>query len=162
LREEVLKLRELMQEMKSIDVDARKLPTFVKETVDRFRRETGINAQFVVDIEPSGVSPRVCREVVRIIQEALVNVRKHSKAKQVLVRLVSHGEEWKLTVEDDGCGFDFAGRFSQAQLDEAHKGPLVIKERVRLIEAQLTIESNPGQGARLEVTIPQHRDGSNG
>jgi signal transduction histidine kinase len=33
---------------------------------------------------------------------------------------------------------------------------------VRLIEAQLTIESNPGQGARLEVTIPQHRDGSNG
>ncbi len=162
LHEEVLKLRELMQEMKSIDVDARKLPSFVKDTVDRFRRETGINAQFIVDVEPSGVSPRVCREVVRIIQEALVNVRKHSKAKQALVRLVSHGEEWKLTVEDDGCGFDFAGRFSQAQLDEAHKGPLVIKERVRLIEAQLTIESNPGQGARLEVTIPQHRDAPHG
>jgi signal transduction histidine kinase len=162
LREEVLKLRELMQEMKSIDVDARKLPTFVKDTVDRFRRETGINAQFVVDIGPSGVSSRVCREIVRIIQEALVNVRKHSRAKQVLVRLLSHGEEWKLTVEDDGRGFDFAGRFSQAQLDEAHKGPLVIKERVRLIDGQLTIESNPGQGARLEVTIPQNREAAHG
>jgi signal transduction histidine kinase len=162
LREEVLKLRELMQEMKSIDVDARKLPTFVKDTVDRFRRETGINAQFVVDIEPSGVSPRVCREVVRIIQEALVNVRKHSRAKQVLVRLLSHGDEWKLTIEDDGRGFDFAGRLSQAQLDEAHKGPLVIKERVRLIDGQLTIESNPGQGTRLEVTIPQHREAAHG
>lgn len=162
LREEVLKLRELMQEMKSIDVDARKLPTFVKDTVDRFRRETGINAQFVVDIEPSGVSSRVCREVVRIIQEALVNVRKHSRAKQVLVRLLSHGEEWKLTVEDDGRGFDFEGRLSQAQLDEAHKGPLVIKERVRLIDGQLTIESNPGQGSRLEVTIPQNREAAHG
>ncbi len=162
LREEVLKLRELMQEMKSIDVDARKLPHFVKDTVDRFRRETGIDAHFVVDIEPGGVSPRVCREVVRIIQEALVNVRKHSQAKQVLVRLFSHSGEWKLTVEDDGRGFDFAGRLSQAQLDEAHKGPLVIRERVRLIDGQLTIESNPGQGARLEVTIPQQREAAHG
>ena len=162
LREEVLKLRELMQEMKSIDVDARKLPHFVKDTVDRFRRETGIDAHFVVDIQPSGVSPRVCREVVRIIQEALVNVRKHSQARQVLVRLFSHGDAWKLTVEDDGRGFDFAGRLSQAQLDEAHKGPLVIRERVRLIDGQLTIESNPGQGSRLEVTIPQQREAAHG
>jgi signal transduction histidine kinase len=162
LREEVLKLRELMQEMKSIDVDARKLPNFVKDTVDRFRRETGIDAHFVVDIEPSGVSPRVCREVVRIVQEALVNVRKHSRAKQVLVRLFSHGDQWKLTVEDDGRGFDFSGRLSQAQLEEAHKGPVVIRERVRLIEGQLTIESTPGQGSRLEVTIPQQREAAHG
>src|SRR5438270_8662514 len=44
LREEVLKLRELMQEMKSIDVDARKLPAFLTDTVERFQRETGISA----------------------------------------------------------------------------------------------------------------------
>ena len=47
LREEVLKLRELMQEMKSFEVDAERLPGFVADTVERFRRETGISAEFI-------------------------------------------------------------------------------------------------------------------
>jgi signal transduction histidine kinase len=162
LREEVLKLRELMQEMKSIDVDARKLPAVVNDTVERFQRETGIAARFVFDLEPSEMSPRVCRELVRIVQEALVNVRKHSRARQVLVRLFSKADTWKLTVEDDGLGFDFAGRLSQAQLEEARRGPLVIKERVRLIDGELTIESTPGQGSRLEITVPQQREAAYG
>jgi signal transduction histidine kinase len=162
LREEVLKLRELMQEMKSIDVDARKLPAVVNDTVERFARETGISARFVFELEPSDMSPRVCRELVRIVQEALVNVRKHSRARQVLVRLFSKGGQWKLTVEDDGRGFDFSGRLSQIELDEAHRGPLVIKERVRLIDGELTIESTPGQGSRLEITVPQQREAAYG
>jgi signal transduction histidine kinase len=162
LREEVLKLRELMQEMKSIDVDARKLPAVVNDTVERFQRETGIAARFVFDLEPSEMPPRVCRELVRIVQEALVNVRKHSKARQVLVRLFSKGGKWKLTVEDDGHGFDFSGRLSQAELEEAHRGPLVIKERVRLIDGELTIESTPGQGSRLEITVPQQQEAAYG
>ena len=162
LREEVLKLRELMQEMKSIDVDATKLPAVVNDTVERFQRETGISARFVFDLAPSDMSPRVCRELVRIVQEALVNVRKHSKARQVLVRLFSKGGKWKLTVEDDGRGFDFSGRLSQAELEEAHRGPLVIKERVRLIDGELTIESTPGQGSRLEITVPQQREAAYG
>jgi len=162
LREEVLKLRELMQEMKSIDVDARKLPAVVNDTVERFQRETGISARFVFDLAPSDMSPRVCRELVRIVQEALVNVRKHSKARQALVRLFSKGGQWKLTVEDDGQGFDFSGRLSQSELDEAHKGPVVIKERVRLIDGELTIESTPGQGSRLEITVPQQREAAYG
>ncbi|HYL14403.1 MAG TPA: histidine kinase [Terriglobales bacterium] len=162
LREEVLKLRELMQEMKSIDVDARKLPSFVNDTVERFQRETGISARSVFDLEPSGMPQRTCRELTRIIQEALVNVRKHSKARQVVVRLSAGDSRWKLTIEDDGLGFDFSGRLSQAQLDEAHKGPVVIKERVRLIDGELTIESNPGRGSRLEITVPQQQEAAHG
>lgn len=163
LREEVLKLRELMQEMKSIDVDARKLPAFLRDTVERFQRETGISAGIEVnDLQPGAMEPRVCRELVRIVQEALVNVRKHSKARQVLVRLVSQDEGWKLTIEDNGQGFDFAGRMSHSDLDSSHKGPLVIKERVRLIDGQLTIESMPGQGSRLEITVPQQREAAYG
>lgn len=163
LREEVLKLRELMQEMKSIDVDARKLPAFLTDTVERFQRETGISARFMVgELQPGGMEPRVCRELVRIVQEGLVNVRKHSKARDVLVRLVSQEAGWKLTIEDNGQGFDFDGRMSHADLDNSHKGPLVIKERVRLIDGQLTIESMPGQGARLEITVPQQREAAYG
>jgi signal transduction histidine kinase len=162
LREEVLKLRELMQEMKVIEVDANKLPTFLGDTVDRFQRETGIAASFNFDHEPLGMEQRVCREITRIVQEALVNVRKHSRARQVQVRLHANGSAWQLIIEDDGRGFGFSGRFSQDQLDDSHKGPVVIQERVRLISGKLTIESNPGRGSRLEIVVPQQREAAHG
>ena len=155
LREEVLKLRELMQQMKSIDVDAQRLLSVIADTVERFGRETGISARFVSDVEELDMPQRVCRELVRIVQEGLVNVRKHSRAQHALVRLESSDRQWKLTLEDDGQGFPFSGRFTQTQLDEIGKGPMILKERVGLIAGELTVESNPGRGTRLEVTVPR-------
>lgn len=157
LREEVLKLRELMQQMKAIEVDEDRLLRVLNDTVERFQRETGISARFVTDLEDLDMPQRICRELLRIVQEGLVNVRKHSGARHALVRLGSTKNKWNLTLEDDGKGFSFAGRFNQDQLEETGKGPMIIKERVRLIAGQLTVESNPGQGARLEITVP--RDG---
>ncbi len=158
LREEVLKLRELMQQMKAIDVDSQRLLGVLNDTVERFQRETGISARFVTDLEELDMPQRVCREILRIVQEGLVNVRKHSGARHALVRLGSSGGKWSLTVEDDGKGFPFAGRYSQARMDADGKGPMIIKERVRLIAGELTIESNPGQGTRLEITVPRNGD----
>jgi signal transduction histidine kinase len=155
LREEVLKLRELMQQMKSIDVDARRLLSLVTDAVERFERETGISARFVTDITKLEMPDKVCRELLRIVQEGLVNVRKHSKARHALVRLSSSESQWSLTLEDDGKGFPFSGRLTQEELDHMGKGPMIIKERVRLIAGALTVESNPGLGTRLEVKVPK-------
>jgi signal transduction histidine kinase len=80
----------------------------------------------------------------------------------VLVRLGAKNGRWVLIVEDDGSGFPFSGRLAQADLESLGKGPVVIKERVRLIEGDLTIESKPGQGARLEITVPQQREAAYG
>lgn len=158
LREEVLKLRELMQQMKSLDVDSSNFLRFVGDTVERFQRETGIGARFVSELDEIHMPQRVCRELARIVQEGLVNVRKHSAARDALVRVAASNSHWHLMIEDNGRGFPFSGRFSQAELDKMGKGPMVIRERVRLIGGELTIESNPGRGARLEVSVPQHRD----
>lgn len=155
LREEVLKLRELMQQMKSIDVDDRRFMSVVSDTVERFERETGISTRFVTDIEKLEMPGKVCREMLRIVQEGLVNVRKHSKARHALVRLSSSDSQWSLTLEDDGKGFPFSGRLTQDELDRMGKGPTIIKERVRLIAGALTVESNPGLGTRLEVKVPK-------
>jgi signal transduction histidine kinase len=156
LREEVLKLRELMQQMKAIEVDKDRLLRVINDTVERFQRETGISARFVTDLDNLDMPQRVCRELLRIVQEGLVNVRKHSHARHALVRLAANPERWNLTLEDDGEGFPFSGRFNQEQLEQNGKGPLIIKERVRLIAGQLTVESNPGQGSRLEITVPRN------
>ena len=154
LREEVLKLRELMQQMKSAEIDARRLPEFMRDTVQRFQRETGIAARFLMDDEELSLPPSVCRELARIAQEALVNVRKHSGAKEVLIRLLHSSGRWELVIEDDGSGFPFAGRVSQSELDSAGRAPAIIRERVRLIHGELTIESKPGRGARIEISVP--------
>lgn len=155
LREEVLKLRELMQQMKSIDVDSRRFLAVVTDAVERFERETGISARFVTDIDKLDMPDKVCRELLRIVQEGLVNVRKHSRARHTLVRLGANPTQWSLTMEDDGKGFSFSGRLSHDELDQLGKGPMIIKERVRLIAGTLTVESNPGTGTRLEVKVPK-------
>ena len=162
LREEVLKLRELMQTMKSFEVDGERLPGFIADTVERFRRETGISAEFASDVEKVDLPQKVCRELARIVQESLVNVRKHSGARNVLVRMAHRGGNLQLTVEDDGRGFPFSGRMTESEMATARKGPAVIRERVRLLAGELTIESTPGHGARLEVRIPPARKTTNG
>ena len=162
LREEVLKLRELMQAMKSFEVDADRLLGFISDTVERFRRETGIAAEFVSELERVDLAQKVCRELARIVQESLVNVRKHSGAHHVLVRLAQRAGHLQLTVEDDGKGFSFSGRLSGAELETTGKGPAVIRERVRLLAGELAIESTPGHGARLEVRIPPARKANHG
>ncbi len=159
LRQEVLNLRELMQQMRPLDLGPKQLLDYLADSVDKFRRETGISARFVCELEEAKLTPRTCTEVARILQEALVNVRKHSGAKNVLVRFGSQDGLWKLVIDDDGRGFDFSGHLSQAELDVARKGPLVIKERVRSIGGELAVESIPGRGARLEITFPQKAHG---
>jgi len=159
LREEVLKLRELMQQMKSIDVDDRRLLSVIVDAVERFQRETGISARFVSDIEKLHMPEKVCRELLRIVQEGLVNIRKHSGAYHALVRLSCTPSQWSLTLEDDGKGFAFSGRLNQEQLDQLGKGPMIIRERVGLIAGALTVESNPGLGTRLEIKVPRGGEG---
>ena len=98
---------------------------------------------------------KVCRELLRIVQEGLVNIRKHSQARHALVRLSCNDSHWSLTIEDDGKGYPFAGKLNEEELDQMGKGPTIIKERVRLIAGALTVESTPGQGSRLEVKVPK-------
>ena len=155
LLEEARKLRELMQEMKPLDVDAKNLRAHLIELVERFQRENGISAQFVCHSNVVAIRPWVCDTVARIVREGLVNVRKHSGASHVGVEFDRRDGRWQLTIEDDGCGFPFSGRFTQAELEADGKGPLVIKECVRFVDGELTLESIPGRGSRLEITFPE-------
>ena len=154
LREEILNVRDLIQRIRPMELNGRQFLDSLAQIVDKFRRETGISATFVSEFQEITLPQHLAREVARIIQEALINVRKHSHARSVLVRFAAEDGLWKLVIEDDGRGFEFSGRLSQAELETA-RGPLVLKERVRSIGGELAIESIPGHGARLEVALPQ-------
>jgi signal transduction histidine kinase len=155
LRHEVLNLRELMQTMRPVDIGPHQFLDFIADLVERFSRDTGIAVRFISELREVTLPAATCRELVRIVQESLVNIRKHSGAQSAVARFASEDGLWKLVINDDGNGFPFAGRLTLAELDALRRGPAVIKERVRAIGGDLVIESTPGHGSRLEITIPQ-------
>jgi signal transduction histidine kinase len=154
LRDQVAALRDTMQQLKPLDLGPDRLIDTLAEIVHRFQRETGIVARFITPFDRMDLPPRACREVTRVVQEALVNVRKHSGARNVYVRLTVVNGQWQLSIDDDGCGFPFAGRMSQPELLQHRQGPAVIGERIRLLGGELTLQSEPGRGARLEISLP--------
>jgi signal transduction histidine kinase len=154
LREEGARLRDFMQQMKPLEIDPDQLVDALADFVQRFERDTGIGARFVTQLDRVALTPRACREVARILEEALVNIRRHSGARNVCVRLSAMNGSCCLSIDDDGCGFPFRGRLSQDDLEASRKGPVVIKERVRQIGGALTVESDPGRGSRLEIAVP--------
>jgi signal transduction histidine kinase len=155
LRQEVLSLRELMQTMRPVDIGPHQLLDFVAELVERFSRDTGIPVRFISELEEVTLPATTCRELARVVQEGLVNIRKHSGAHSAIVRFGSENGLWKLVINDDGNGFPFTGRFTLNDLDGLRRGPAIIKERVRAVGGDMVIESIPGQGSRLEITVPQ-------
>ena len=160
LHREVANLRELIEDTKPLNFSPNELPDFLAELVGKFRRETDISVRLECGEENINLPPAVCHEIVRIVQEGLSNARKHSGARNVLVTLCKTNDgKHKLLIADDGQGFGFHGRVTQTQLDASHRGPGVIKERVRLIGGELTIDTLPGHGARLEITIPDESHG---
>src|SRR5258708_2716488 len=154
VQSEAANVRNLIQQLEPLDFDPRHVVDFLAGMVTHYRQHTGIGAQFVCDVPEVNLPPSICREIAGILREALANVRRHSGAQNVLGRLARQRSGWVLTVEDDGRGFEFSGRFSHAELEESRRGPLVIKQRVRAIEGELTVISKPGQGARLEIRVP--------
>jgi signal transduction histidine kinase len=160
IHQEALNLRDLIEKTKPLNFSPKELPDFLAELVAKFRLETGISARLETGEKNITLPSSVCHEIVRIVQEGLSNVRKHSGARNVLITLSEDDVgQRKLLIADDGRGFEFRGRATHTQLDASHRGPGVIKERVRLIGGELTIDSSPGNWARLEITIPDELHG---
>jgi signal transduction histidine kinase len=152
LQDEIAGLRNFMNRLKATELTPREMLNAMSEIVTRFSRETGVSASFVYESQEVELPPRVCQEVVCILQEALANVRKHSGARSVQVRFASRGGGFELVIADDGQGFPFAGRRSLAGVERA-MGPVVLQERAQAIGAQVAIESAPGQGSRVEIRL---------
>ena len=98
------------------------------------------------------LSPEAIANLLRIVQEALTNVRKHAAAQRVVVRIERVGAAVVVTVEDDGRGFDPVGR--EDPTDWPHFGRETIRQRAAAIGGQATWDSAPGRGTRVRVIVP--------
>lgn len=122
------------------------------EYLNDFSRQTGITVDLKIgDEEAVRFSPRVEVQLIRIIQETLTNVRKHAEAGRVLVSFERDGEVAKVTIQDDGRGFDTAG---VARQGEGYFGLEMMRERAESVGGAVAISSAPGRGTRVEVRVP--------
>jgi len=97
------------------------------------------------------LSPRAEVQVIRVIQEALTNVRKHSGAKSAIVHVTESESMTTFVVEDDGQGFDSGG----SPFDRDGFGLYTMRERIALLNGSLTVESVPGRGTRVIANVPE-------
>ena len=155
LRNEVVNLRALMQQLKPLDLDSKEFTVYIADLVDRFRKETGRTIEYVSKVEEIDLPPMVLSELAKIVQEALANARKHSQAQQVHIELSSENGNYKILIDDDGQGLGWAGRFTLRELQAMRRGPTVIKERIQGIGGELIIDTAPGGGTRLEIIVPR-------
>lgn len=129
----------------------------IRRQVEEFERQTGIP----VALEPLDPPEELWNElasvqILRIIQEALANVRKHARAHAVALTCERQGRSVKFMISDDGQGFSW----SSNELPGGHYGLAVMRERAEAIGGRLTVESQPVQGTQVLLTIPVHDRGN--
>lgn len=142
-------LRELLNNFLA-PVDQRGLILALEKITQRFRQDTGVSIFFQSGCRQVNMGASEEMQLLRIVQESLANIRKHAKAHTVRVLLTCSADgEYRLLVEDDGVGFDNIRPHGNPG---EHIGLSIMEERARRVGAELKIESEPGEGTRVELT----------
>jgi signal transduction histidine kinase len=125
------------------------------EYVSRFSQQSGVNATLVVGNEDSiEFTPTVEIQLLRVVQEALTNVRKHAAARRACVSFEADGDLMAVTIKDDGRGFDVANA-----TQNGHFGLHTMKERAEGVGGDFRISAEPGRGTTVIVRLPFTHNG---
>lgn len=130
------------------------LHTALSNYVDDWSERSEINADFHSNgLITRRLPPDIETAVYRMVQEALTNVLKHARARNVSVIVEHRGGRVLAIVEDDGCGFDVTTP-SVLSPKQRRLGVLGMEERISLVGGTFNIESTPGLGTTVLATIP--------
>jgi signal transduction histidine kinase len=125
------------------------------EYVGQFGDRTGVAATFegqAPEASSADLQPAAEVQLLRIVQEALANVRKHARASRVLVRFWFEANAWHVWVEDDGVGFDPPAMVPAERGQQF--GLQIMRERAESIGGSVDVASRPGRGTRVHADVP--------
>ncbi len=117
-------------------------------------RQSAIKIEFTQTNVPRDVPREVALCLYRLIQESLQNILRYSRATAAGVRLAFEGDDLKLLITDSGVGFDVETARRKGGL-----GLVSMEERVRLVHGTIKIQSHPGFGTQITVTVPLSLNG---
>lgn len=119
----------------------------IADLVAGHRRATGVDIQFSAEGQLL-LDPEVTWQVVQLVREALSNIARHAEAHRVAIRLLSRDDDVTIEIEDNGRGFDPDAPTRQGN------GLRNMRERAAAVGGSLAIQSAPGAGTRLVLSIP--------
>jgi signal transduction histidine kinase len=150
-------VRELIGSMLTVSLPIDGFCIALNQVVTQFEQRNGMAVAFIIDdpaamLSDPGLLPAPSGvQLIRIVQEALANVRKHAGAPdQIGVRLRVDAGQLQLAISDNGVGFDQA----EPGIGNKHFGLEVMRQRAARIGGQLAVHSAPGEGTRVEVFVP--------
>ena len=152
LDEANIELRELITYFR-LPVDGNGVVSAIEKAVSRFRLTSSIEAVLQNHWPAVNLPVEYERQVLRIVQEGLANVRKHSGADMVRILLNQAHDARRVLIEDDGVGMSL----TPDEMDN-HFGLSIMQERADSIGATLQLESEPGDGTRIILTLPIMQD----
>ena len=144
------RVRQLSINLRPQMLDDLGLITALDWHLKRYQKQTGIAVQFRHTPLPERLEPALETAIFRIVQEALTNVARHARVKDVTVRLWVNAGRAGVQIAEAGAGFDVATVLTQ----RASSGVAGMRERVELLGGEFTLESSPGQGTCLTVELP--------
>jgi len=146
-------LRRIASDLRPVMLDDLGLAAAVEWLVADFVSRYGIDVEAQIDIGPEEPGKPVATTLFRVVQEALTNIAKHAQASKVQVRLCSTGSMCELTVQDNGVGTAPETLAKKLPLSLGLQG---IRERVRLLNGEVTIHTQKRAGFRLHARVPAH------
>jgi signal transduction histidine kinase len=157
-REAYADAREAIAGLRVEGAAERPLAELLAEQIERFQRQSGLAAELKLAPEwtDAYLSATARVQLLRIVQEALTNTRKHAAAQHVTLSLTVENEQVHLCIADDGRGFHLSRLLSP---DFSRFGLRTMRERAQAVGGVFRIESLPGQGTRLSVHVPLHAAG---
>ena len=150
-------LRELIAHFR-IPMNKRGLISSIEESIQHIHRETDIQVYFQNEWTSQELPANIELQVLRIVQECLANIRKHSQAGsvRVILRALRAGGRYYVLIEDDGIGFD---ETRTEPVGGQHLGLSILRDRAEQINGDITIDSEPDDGTRvtLQFAYPDTR-----
>ena len=151
-------LRESLGLLRVKTLDSIGLIATLADYVHEFSQRSGIKTEMFVADGQAKLSTLAELHILRLVQEALTNVRKHAKASKVEVRFEADGNWAEVSIKDNGQGFDPTTHQGQEEGSE-HIGLKVMRERVESLGGNMSISSNREEGTRVSFRIPMSRGG---
>ena len=143
-------IRESIDQL-STEIRSRPIIQAIGSYVQEFGNNNGIRVQFDISRPLTRLSPVAELQLLRIVQEALTNVRRHAMASEIAVKLENTSQTIEMNIKDNGRGFNLL------DLDKpppGYHGLSIIKERAEGLGGSVNIITAPGQGTEIQVSLP--------
>ena len=162
LEKAMQEVRRISRNLRPSELDDLGLAAALRSLCGEFSERTGVVIELATARLPQNVPGEIELNLYRIIQEALNNIEKHSRATDVTLRLAREGSFLRATIRDNGRGFDPLLTHHRAGKKNHGMGLVDIKERAAFVGGHCAVQSVPGRGTELAIAIPLNQTESHG